>query len=93
MQLDDEYQRLAMNAMCFAADQAQYSWQEAAMEFRRPSAVWRPSLSIDGNQWYALYGANLQDGVAGFGESPELAMYDFDKNWYAKLPSSESNSP
>ena len=31
--------------------------------------------------WCALYGDNLQDGVAGFGRSPEEAMADFDKNW------------
>lgn len=52
-------------------------------ESQRPSVLYRPSLSIDGNMWCALYGANLQDGVAGFGETPEKAMLDFDKNWRA----------
>jgi hypothetical protein len=28
----------------------------------RPSVLYRPAISIDGNQWCALYGANLQDG-------------------------------
>ena len=60
--------------------------QEAAGMYQRPSAVFRPSLSVDGNQWCALYGANLQDGVAGFGDSPADAMWDFDRNWSAKLP-------
>jgi hypothetical protein len=46
-----------------------------------PSAVYRPAMLIDGNQWCALYGANLQDGVAGFGDSPADAMRDFDSNW------------
>ena len=41
----------------------------------------RPKISIDGNQWCVLYGDNLQDGVAGFGNSPAEAMNDFDKNW------------
>lgn len=50
-----------------------------------PAAVFRPALSIDGDQWCALYGDNLQDGVAGFGDSPELAMQDFNRNWAAKL--------
>jgi hypothetical protein len=50
-------------------------------EHARPSAVYRPSLSIDGDQWCALYGANLQEGVAGFGDTPALAMSDFDRNW------------
>jgi hypothetical protein len=40
---------------------------------------------IDGDKWCALYGENLQDGVAGFGDSPALAMADFNKNWSAKI--------
>jgi len=50
-------------------------------EYTRPSVLYRPSLSIDGNQWCALYGENLQDGVAGFGNSPAQAMLDFDKQF------------
>ena len=45
----------------------------------------RPTLSIDGNQWCALYGDNLQDGVAGFGDSPDAAMREFDKAWHQNL--------
>lgn len=41
----------------------------------------RPALSVDGKQWCALYGENLQDGCAGFGDTPAAAMADFDKNW------------
>ena len=57
----------------------------AAAEHERPSVMFRPKLSIDGNQWCALYGDNLQDGVAGFGDSPAKAMYDFDRNWQKDL--------
>lgn len=46
-----------------------------------PSVLYRPKISIDGNQWCALYGENLQDGVAGFGDTPILAMLDFDNNF------------
>jgi hypothetical protein len=60
-------------------------------EHRRPSVLYRPALSIDGNQWCALYGANLQDGVAGFGDSPELAMWDFDKAWGTKLSAQQGS--
>ena len=51
-----------------------------------PSVLYRPKLSIDGDQWCALYGENLQDGVAGFGKSPELAMLEFNRAWWKKLP-------
>ena len=53
----------------------------AALEMQRPSVLYRPAIFLDGNKWCALYGANLQDGVAGFGDSPALAMQDFDKEW------------
>ena len=51
-----------------------------------PSYIFRPQLSIDGNKWCALYGDNLQDGVAGFGDSPAEAYADFDLKWHEKLP-------
>ena len=57
-----------------------------ACDVNTPSNLYRPRLSIDGNQWCALYGENLQDGVAGFGASPALAYADFDKTWRTPLP-------
>lgn len=54
-----------------------------------PSTIYKPKLSIDGDQWCALYGENLQDGVAGFGNSPAEAYSDFDKNWVTDLPHKE----
>lgn len=50
-----------------------------------PAAVYRPKLSIDGNQWCALYGDNLQDGVSGFGDSPAAAMAAFNSAWFENL--------
>ncbi|WEM01112.1 MULTISPECIES: hypothetical protein [Delftia] len=61
----------------------------SAHEQQRPAVLFRPALSVDGNQWCALYGDNLQDGVAGFGNTPAEAMTDFDRQWYLKLPSAE----
>jgi hypothetical protein len=57
----------------------------AAAEMCRPSTIHRPALSIDGNKWCALYGENLQDGVAGFGDSPDEAFRAFDAAWFEKL--------
>lgn len=54
-------------------------------ELLRPFRMMKTALSKDGNQWCVLYGDNLQDGVAGFGDSPDLASRDFDKNWYQSL--------
>ncbi len=83
--LNDEYQQIAANSICHAANSSSISWQEAAHETTKPHILLRPKLFIDGNKWCALYGDNIQDGVCGFGDSPELAMINFNKNYYKKL--------
>lgn len=55
--------------------------RQAASEYERPSVLYRPTLTLDGTAWCS--GENLQEGVAGFGDSPDLAMRDFDRAWYA----------
>lgn len=59
--------------------------QEVAIvgrEWARPSVLFRPSLCLDGNMYCALYGEDLMNGCAGFGETAHLAMEDFDQNWW-----------
>jgi hypothetical protein len=36
-------------------------------------------LSLDGDQWCALYGPDLQEGIAGFGHSIPGALKDLAK--------------
>ena len=71
--------------------------RSAFYEQQRPSILLKPKIGIDGNQWYVLYGDDLQNGVAGFGDSPALAMKDFDQNWSTKIKTksglSVSDSP
>ena len=54
---------------------------EACMFISSPHARMRPRVYPDGNQWCALYGEDLMMGVCGFGDTPEAACADFDKNW------------
>lgn len=61
----------------------------AAGEYERPSVLFRPKVFVDGGSWCALYGDNLQDGVAGFGDSPAKAMWDFDRAWQKDLTPNE----
>lgn len=89
--MNDEYQSMAANAIAHAAQMAGIAVQDAVAQWERPSTIYRPSLSIDGNKWCALYGENLQDGIVGFGDSPADAMWDFDRAWTAKLPGSETH--
>jgi hypothetical protein len=55
--------------------------KDALAHYTEPSAIYRPKLYIDGNAWCALYGDNIQDGVCGFGASPQDAMIDFNKSF------------
>lgn len=66
-----------LNAQWNAAVEA----QGTATAGRAPHVLMRPSLMPDGNKWSALYGDNIMQGVCGFGDTPEQAMADFDKNW------------
>ena len=82
---DAELQHCIMNAITHEARMVGAAIQEAVARYERPSVIFRPRLSVDGNQWCALYGDNLQEGVAGFGDSPADVMWDFDSNWTTKL--------
>ena len=65
---------IARVAICEAA----YGIMDA---FTAPHVLYKPTLIADGTMWCALFGENLQEGVAGFGETPAAAMMDFDTNW------------
>jgi hypothetical protein len=60
---------------------AEVNIYEYSIALNKPSYLYKPRLFLDGNRWCALYGEDLQNGVAGFGKSPELAYQDFDKQW------------
>lgn len=81
----NEIIRDCYNAASLAGGRITSQIQDLANEYARPSIMLHPQLSIDGDQWCCLYGDNLQNGVAGFGDSPDKAYRDFDKNWYAEL--------
>ena len=61
--------------------QAAESVHKTACESRRPFVLLKPQLFADGNTWCALYGENLQEGVAGFGDTPDAAAVAFDRAW------------
>lgn len=91
--MDEEYQRMAANSIAHEAFCAGQAWQHAAAAQERPCVLWKPSLYRDGNQWCALLGENIQDGVVGFGDSPDAAMWAFDEAWCEKLPPAPGAQP
>lgn len=60
--------------------------EDSYRERMRPFYLLRPALRLDGNQWCALYGENLQEGVAGFGDTPAKAAEAFDVAWATERP-------
>ncbi len=46
-----------------------------------PHAVEAITLRLDGSSWCALAGPDLQEGVAGFGDTPAEACAEFDREW------------
>lgn len=59
-------------------------------EWTRPFVVLRPLLFPDGDQWCALLGTDLQDGLAAFGATPMEAALAFDSAFRtqpARVPS------
>ncbi len=89
--LSDQWQRMIADSITWNMEMIKREYTESAEEKRRPSILLRPKIFIDGNQWCALYGENLQDGVAGFGDSPETAFWDFDVQFRKKLNSNKIN--
>ena len=66
------------------AGQALYAVQRATEEYERPCVVFKARLYRDGDQWCAIVGDDLQAGCAAYGESPSLAMRNFDTEWFKK---------
>ena len=73
---------LQLGGLSYLHDHAQQELYSVSRAMQAPHVLMRPSIGLDGNQWCALYGENLQDGVAGFGDTPALAMAAFDKAWF-----------
>ena len=85
--LNEERQQNISSAFQWAAELQQQAAREALSveeNRNRPFFLLRPKIYPDGNQWCALYGENLQEGVCGFGDTPELAACDFDKSWISQ---------
>lgn len=70
-------EQAVLNAQWNAANEA---FITAAMA-RSPHVLMRPTLSVDGNMYCFLYGDDLVNGIAGFGETAAAAAEDFDRNW------------
>ena len=96
VKLKEKYQIQIMDAALKSIRYYRAIDGEAMKAKLRPSYLYKPTLNRDGNRWCALYGENLQEGIAGFGDTPGEAMLSFDRAWRtpvkvpAKVPVKES---
>lgn len=64
---------------------------EVKMEAYRNEADYKlfsmlmPQVSHDGNQYCILYGVNLHDGIAGFGDTIHEAIKDFNSRFHEQI--------
>ena len=56
-------------------------------------ALLKPKVGIDGNQYYVLYGEDLQSGIAGFGDTQMLAIYDWNKSFHRPINKKQHSQP
>lgn len=76
----------------FEMMQIKHGFLDATNSWQRPCVLFRPKVHLDGNKWCALYGEDAQRGVCGFGDSPALAMDDFDRVWCKSVKDDDDQS-
>ena len=81
MSVDMDFEHEAKMRAIEAEVHAMNAAESTELERSRPFMLLRPRVFPAGNQWCALYGSNLQEGVAGFGDTPAKAAVDFDVQW------------
>ena len=87
--LCDSRQESIVAAFVNAAHARQNDEATEHFERMRPFFLLRPTLSKDGNMWCFQLGS-MPESVVGFGDSPDEASREFDKDWYSKISDSKS---
>ena len=72
--------QMLFQAACYEANAAEAKY-DAALQQKRPFILLRPSIKLDGDAWCVLLGESIQEGVCGFGDTPEKAALAFDLAW------------
>lgn len=76
--LSREDSSMAANAICHAAEMAQHEIAGSFSKYSLWATVYRLVPFRDGNAWCVLLGEDLATGIAGFGDTPEKAIWDFE---------------
>ena len=73
--------RMAFEGFSYVPQHMQQEVYSVSHEMQRPSVLFRPTLSADGDQWCAAYGEDAMSGIVAFGDTPDAAMRAFDLAW------------
>lgn len=63
-------------------EQASRVLSNIEIAWNAPHVLLRPRIFPDGDRWCCLLGENLQEGIAGFGDTPAAAAMQFDDAWH-----------
>lgn len=77
--------RAEAQGLSWAISRCADNFEYAVARYNDPHVMMRPKIFRDGDQWCCLYGDNLEEGVAGFGDSPSLAANAFDTAWITNI--------
>lgn len=81
-----EAMEVAFAGMCHSIQQRVEGCAiDVALAMKAPHLLYKATLSKDGDKWCWLYGENLQEGIAGFGDTPAKAAESFDRAWTGEL--------
>lgn len=80
-ELEDRIVQAAYDAAHRASEAIRIEAEIYSAALTRPSVIFRPSIAPDGDQWSALYGPNIMEGVVAYGDTPEKAAEAFDVAW------------
>lgn len=72
-----------MNTLLNADHSASLFYQACATESNRQDllavSMLPVKIGVDGNQYFVLWGEDLQSGVCGFGDTPTKAIFNFNQ--------------
>ena len=60
----------------------QQDFSIAAQEMARPSVLFKPTISADGDMWCAMLGDNPVEGLCAYGKTVHEALQNFDTAFY-----------
>lgn len=59
---------------------------DASRQLACPARNYGARIFLDGNKWCCLLGDNMMEGIVGFGDSPDAAVWAFRTEWYRQKP-------